>query len=54
MRSVVSLSEGGQSSRRSDELSSICASSDIVEMLIAGDAGAGVCTGGLSEGCYAV
>lgn len=39
MRSVVLLSEGVQSSRRSDESSSICASSEIVEMLNAGDTG---------------
>lgn len=38
MRSVISFSDGVQSSRRSDELSSVLASSEIVEMLNAGEA----------------
>lgn len=52
VRSVTSLSEGVQSSRRSDESSSVFASSETVEILSAGDAG--VSQGELPEDCRAI
>lgn len=52
MRSVVSFSEEVQSSRRSDESSFGCASSEMVEMLNAGVDG--VSLGELPAGCRTV
>lgn len=52
VRSVISFSDGVQSSRRSDKPSSVFASSEIVEILIAGEAG--VSQGEPPEDCQTV